>query len=194
MRDSSVSPLCLRRVERRSALRTGTRPSWRLLFSITAIVLLIACAICQPCSRARQARERELAVRGCHRRIPRRSCVPARRKARCSPLPAQAIAVVLAQFLGRFLLAAILGRVSEVDASTSHRLAHWYLRAAAAFVKPHFFGTAPAIRAARVAPLAAMRSGEEHDDRARRRLSVQRRWLARRWRWRFLLLVARSFS
>ena len=158
-----------------SALRTEYTTSLRLLFAITAIVLLIACANLANLLLARaSARERELAVR---------VAIGASRSALVRPALAEsallasagaAIAVGVAQSLGRFLLAAISTgeRGRTLSLHTDWRLVTF--AAVAAFVTCLIFGTAPAIRAAGVAPLAAMRSGGRGMTTGRERLSVQR--------------------
>jgi predicted permease len=174
-----------------SALRAEYTTSLRLLFAITVIVLLIACANLANLLLARaSARDRELAVR---------VAIGASRSALVRPVLAESallavagslMAIALAQILGRYLLAAIATGGRGPDLSLD---ADWQMLAFAAiagFVTCVVFGTAPAIRSARIAPLAAMRSGGKGLTTGHDRLSVQRVMVGAQVAMAVIMLVA----
>jgi predicted permease len=158
-----------------SSLRTRYETSLQLLFAITILILLIACANLANLLLARaSARNREVAVRvamgasrtALIRQFLAESCLLAGAGA--------VLAVFIASVLGRILLAAIATGQGgpSLDLTIDWRILLYATLAASATCI--VFGLAPAARATRVLPVDAIRSGGRGTTAGRDRLSLQR--------------------
>ena len=158
-----------------SALRSRYEDALRLLLAITALILLLACANLANLMLARgSARDREVAVRtamGASRaRVAREFLV----ESFLLGIAGAALAVVFARMLGRMILWALStqGSSPTLILHTDSRVLLY--AAGVAFATCLFFGIAPALRAARISPASATRSGGRGMTPGRERFSIQR--------------------
>jgi putative ABC transport system permease protein len=158
-----------------SELRDDYERSLWLLMATTGLVLLIACANLANLLLARASvRERDMAVRlaiGASRsRLVRQLLVESLLLA----LTGSALGIVLAQVLSRALLAFISTTESPhfVDLATDWRVLGFAV--ALAVLTCLLFGLLPALRATRLAPAAALRSGGRSLTAGRQRHSLRR--------------------
>jgi predicted permease len=162
-----------------STLRTEYETALRLLFAFTAVILLIACANLANLLLARAAsRDREVAVR---------VAIGASRMALIRPLVIESCLVAAAGALMAVGLSQVLGRVLLFAITTGQRgptlalATDWRMllfAVFAAFVTCVFFGAGPALRAARIDPIGAMRSGGRGTTLGHDRLLLQRMLVA----------------
>jgi predicted permease len=174
-----------------SMLRTRYEDALHFLFAITALILLIACANLANLLLARaSARDREVAVR---------MAIGASRTALVRQFVAESLvlaatgtvlAIVLARGLGSLLLYAIEtgGGTPDLVLSTDWRVLVFASIAAAGTCV--LFGVAPAVRAARIQPIAAMRSGGRGSTAGHERLLVRRVMVAMQIAIAVVMLVA----
>jgi predicted permease len=174
-----------------SMLRTRYEDALQFLFAITALILLIACANLANLLLARaSARDREVAVRmaiGASRTALVRQFVV---ESLVLAAAGTVLAIVFARGLGSLLLYAIEvgGGTPDLVLSTDWRVLVFASIAAAATCV--LFGVAPAVRAARVQPIAAMRSGGRGSTAGHERLLVQRVMVATQIAMAVVMLVA----
>ena len=174
-----------------SALRTRYEDALQFLFAITALILLIACANLANLLLARaSSRDREVAVR---------VAIGASRMALIRQFAAESlvlaaggavVAVFLASGLGRILLYALTtqGGGPTLILSTDWRVLGF--ATAVASVTCVIFGIAPAIRAARIEAVAAMKSGGRGSTAGHERLLIQRLMVATQIAMAVVMLVA----
>jgi len=162
-----------------SSLRTRYETSLRLLFAITALILLIACANLANLLLARaSARDREVAVRvamgasraALVRQFLAESCLLAG--------AGVTLAVFLASVFGRVLLLAIATGQGGPALALSIDWRVLLYATAAASATCIVFGLAPAIRATRVQPVDALRAGGRGTTSGHQRLSLERLMVA----------------
>jgi len=158
-----------------SDLRERYESSLQFLFAITALVLLTACANLANLLLARATvRDREVAVRmaiGASRMALVRQFVA---ESLVLAITGAAIAVVVARALGRLLLYAMTvgDRGPDLVLSTDWRVL--VFAAGVATVTCLVFGLAPVVRAIRIEPIAAMRSGGRGSTAGHGHLLLQR--------------------
>jgi predicted permease len=174
-----------------SSLRNDYHGFLGLLLVITGLVLLIACANLANLMLARaSARDREVAVRlamGASRiRLMRQflaeSCVLA--------VAGAGLGVALAQGLSRVLVWAISTRNSSPTLTFTTNWRVLLFTAITAGLTCVVFGIAPALRARRISPAAAMKAGGRGSAGARERLSMQRAMVVVQIATSIVLLVA----
>jgi predicted permease len=173
-----------------SALRTRYEESLTFLFAMTALILLIACANLANLLLARaSARDREVAVRvaiGASRTALVRQFVA---ESMVLAAAGAALAVVIARSLSYGLLSAIAtgGRGPSLALSTDWRVLLFATLVASATCLA--FGLAPVIRAVRIHPISAMKSGGRGSI-GRSHLSLQRLIVAMQVAMAVVMLVA----
>jgi len=156
-----------------SSLREYDR-SLYLLLGISGLVLLIACANLANLMLARaSSRQTEIAVRlalgGSRGRIVRQLLMESALLAAIG----SAIGIALAQFFGRVLVWQLSTEGNSIDLQIAIDWRVLFFATAATVFTCILFGVAPAFRATRTEPLAAMKSGERTTTTSRGRLSVQ---------------------
>jgi predicted permease len=177
-----------------SVLRREYSTSLRLLLAITGLVLLLACANLANLFIARATtRDREVAVRlalGASRvRLMRQFLTE------CGVIAVlgAGLAVILAQVLSRLLVRAIASDSSTGGGVTLSLSIDWRLllfTALVAITTCLIFGSAPALRASRVEPAEAMRTGGRGLTSSRSRFRTQRAMVVMQMAVSLVLLVA----
>ena len=174
-----------------SALRTRYEDALHFLFAITALILLIACANLANLLLARaSSRDREVAVR---------VAIGASRRALIRQFAAESlvlaaagavVALFLARGLGHILLYALTtqGGGPALILATDWRALGFATAVASGTCI--VFGIAPAIRAARIEAVAAMKSGGRGSTAGHERLLVQRLMVATQIAMALVMLVA----
>ena len=174
-----------------SSLRTRYETSLRLLFAITVLILLIACANLANLMLARaSARDREVAVRvamgasraALVRQFLAESCLLAGAGA--------ILAVFLAGMFGRVLLVAL---ATGQGGPTLALSIDWRVLLYATFAASAtciVFGLVPAMRATRVRPVDAMKAGGRGTTAGHERLSLQRLMVAAQIAMALVMLVS----
>ena len=174
-----------------SSLRTRYEDALHFLFAITALILLIACANLANLLLARaSSRDREVAVR---------VAIGASRMALIRQFAAESlvlaaagavVALFLARGLGHILLYALTtqGGAPALILTTDWRALGFATAVASATCI--IFGIAPAIRAARIEAVEAMKSGGRGSTAGHERLLVQRLMVATQVAMALVMLVA----
>jgi putative ABC transport system permease protein len=174
-----------------SSLRTRYETSLRLLFAITVLILLIACANLANLMLARATvRDREVAVR---------VAIGASRMALVRQFLAEscllggagaALAVLLAGVLGRVLLVALATGQGGPSLTLTIDWRVLLYATLAAFATCVVFGLAPAVRATRVQPVDAMKAGGRGTTSGHQRLTLQRLLVAAQIAMALVMLVS----
>ena len=174
-----------------SYLREESSSSLGLLLAIAGLVLLIACANLANLMLARaSAREREIAVRlalGASRgRLVRQLCA----ESMLLSLSGAGLGLLLARTLAQFLIALLSTARDPVLLNLAPDWRVFTFTAAVAVFTVLLFGLTPALRATRLAPVAAMKAGGRGVTSSREHFGLRRGLVASQVAFSLVLLAA----